>query len=244
MRSVGPALYPPTPRPPDMGEDDNRPHSQTLDRGILLLEHLADAEKDLTITQITEGLGLHRSIVYRILRTLEDHRLVTRTPSGSYGLGPGLAVLARAVSPDLQSVALPELSELANGTGMTAFVVVPDGDDAVTLVSVPPRHSQGHFAQHPGTRHPLNAGAPGLALLAGRPRRPGERKEVTEGRRRGWVRSRGEVVPGLSAVAAPIVRRDGSVVASVAVVFAGKADEPALAERVRETARQIGAELP
>jgi DNA-binding IclR family transcriptional regulator len=57
-------------------------------------------------------------------------------------------------------------------------------------------------------------------------------------------RSRGEVIPGLSAVAAPILRRDGSLVASVAVVFAGKADEPVLAERVMDTARQIAAELP
>jgi DNA-binding IclR family transcriptional regulator len=219
------------------------PHSQTLDRGLRLLEFLADAQKDLTVAQLSDGLGLHRSIVYRILRTLEDHRLVTRTATGSYILGAGLAVLARGVAPDLQAVALPELSELANACGMTAFVVVPDGDDAVTLVSVPPRHSQGHFAQHPGTRHPLDAGAPGLALLAGGPPRPGERREVTEGRRRGWVRSRGEVVPGLSAVAAPVMRPGGPV-ASVAVVFAGRADEPALAQRVMETARQIAAELP
>jgi len=229
---------------PESAKGSAAPQSQTLDRGIRLLEYLAEAEKDLTIAQITDGVGLHRSIVYRILRTLEDHRLVTRTASGSYGLGAGLAVLARGVSPDLQAVALPELSELANAVGMTAFVVVPDGDDAVTLVSVPPRLSQGHFAQHPGTRHPLNAGAPGLALLAGGPPLPGERKEVTEGRRRGWVRSRGEVIPGLSAVAAPMIRRDGSLVASVAVVFAGKADEPVLAERVMETARQIAVELP
>jgi DNA-binding IclR family transcriptional regulator len=219
------------------------PHSQTLDRGLRLLEYLADGQKDLTITQIAEGLGLHRSIVYRILRTLEDHRLVARTSAGAYRLGPGLAVLARGVSPDLQAIALPELSELANTVGMTAFVVVPDGFDAVTLVSVPPRHSQGHFAQHPGTRHPLESGAPGLALLAGGPPRPGERKEVTEGRRRGWVRSRGEVVPGLTAVAAPVMHR-GVPVASVAVVFAGKADEPTVARRVMETAREIAAELP
>ena len=229
---------------PESSKDSSVPHSQTLDRGIRLLEYLAEAEKDLTITQLTEGLGLHRSIVYRILRTLEAHRLVSRTPWGSYGLGARLAVLARGVAPDLQSIALPELSELANRVGMTAFVVVPDGDDAVTLVSVPPRHSQGHFAQHPGTRHPLNAGAPGLALLAGGLPVPGERKEVAEGRRRGWVRSRGEVIPGLSSVAAPIIRRDGNVVASVAVVFAGKADEPALADQVMAAAREIAAELP
>lgn len=79
------------------------PHSQTLDRGLRLLEFLADAQKDLTVSQITEGLGLHRSIVYRILRTLEDHRLVTRTATGTYILGAGLVVLARGVAPDLQS---------------------------------------------------------------------------------------------------------------------------------------------
>jgi hypothetical protein len=148
-------------------------------------------------------LGVHRSIVYRILRTLEDHRLVSRSSDGLCELGVGLAVLSRAVRRDLQAAALPELTYLADELGMTAFLVVADAAEAVTLLTVEPRHSSAHVAYRPGVRHPVDRGAPGLALLSGAARRSGERAEVAEARTRGWARSSGEVIPGMSSVAAP-----------------------------------------
>lgn len=205
-----------------------------------MLEALSAAGNEgLAIQRLADDLGLHRSIVYRIVRTLEDHRLVERTSTGNLVPGPGLAVLAAGVARDLQSVALTELPALADDTHMTAFVAVPSGDDAVTLVSVEPRSAAGWVSYRPGTRHPLGKGAPGLALLATGPAVAGERQEVSEARARGWARSAGEVVPGLVAVAAPVSARRGGVVASVAVVFAGSADEEALAARVMATARRM-----
>ncbi|WP_415856979.1 helix-turn-helix domain-containing protein, partial [Sinomonas sp. G460-2] len=57
-------------------------HSQTLSRGLRALEILADSRTPLTIAEVAESLGLHRSIAYRIIRTLEDHSLVERDDSG------------------------------------------------------------------------------------------------------------------------------------------------------------------
>jgi DNA-binding IclR family transcriptional regulator len=220
------------------------PQSQTLDRGIQVLHQLAAAGGEgLAVQRLADNLALHRSIVYRILRTFEDHGLVERTPTGNFVPGPGLAVLAASVARDLQSVALSELPGLAESARMTALVAVASGDDAVTLVSVEPRLSAGHVAYRPGTRHPLDRGAPGLAILAGGPPRPGERDEITEARRRGWARSAGEVIPGLTSVAAPVFNRSAGLVGSVAVVFAGDADEERLAGQVTATARRIGQRL-
>ncbi|GAA2436485.1 helix-turn-helix domain-containing protein [Actinomadura vinacea] len=222
-----------------------RPHSQTLDRGLRMLEVLAEADGPLSIAALADALGVHRSIAYRILRTLEDHRLVRRTTDGNCELDVGLATLARSVSGDLQSAALPELAEVANEVGMTAFLVVPDGPDCVTLVSVEPRHSVAAVAQRPGTRHPLARGAPGLALLAGGPARPGERPDVTEARRNGYTHSVGEVIPGLASVAVPVVSGKLGTIAAIAVVFLpDDTDEPAIAERLRKAARAIAAEVP
>lgn len=219
---------------------------QTLDRGVRVLELLADAPGALTIAQIADGLGVHRSIAYRLLRTLEHHRLVRRDANTNYRPGVGLAVLARTVDASLQAAALPELTELARDLGMTAFVVVRDGDDAVTLHTVEPRQSRVHVAYRPGVRHPMDRGAPGLALLAGGPIRPCERDAVTEARRRGWAWSRGEVLTGLSSVSAPIVVRDLGVVAAVAVVYLddGSADRDRLGRRVAAAAAAIARELP
>lgn len=45
------------------------PPSQTLSRGIRALEILAAADRPLSIAELAEALGVHRSIAYRILRT-------------------------------------------------------------------------------------------------------------------------------------------------------------------------------
>ncbi|MBX6765557.1 MAG: IclR family transcriptional regulator [Actinomadura rubrobrunea] len=221
------------------------PYSQTLDRGIQVLEILAEAEHPLTTAEIAAALGVHRSIVYRILRTLEDHRLVSRE-NGAYAPGVGLATLARGVSKDLHTAALPELAAVANELGMTCFVVVPDGDECITLLSVEPRQSVAVVAQRPGTRHSINAGAPGLALLAGMPAKPGERPEVGEARLRGYASTRGEVLPGMASVAVPIVSGTRGTVAAIAVVHTTgvETDEPAIAARLQRAARAVAAELP
>ncbi|WP_127819526.1 IclR family transcriptional regulator, partial [Microbacterium sp. CPCC 204701] len=142
------------------------PASQTLSRGIRLLEVLADAREPLTIDLLARRLDLHRSVVYRLLRTLEDHGLVARDSVGRVQLGPRLAALAAGVAHDLQAEALPELTAVANELGMTTFLAVLDHDECVTLVSIEPRHAVASVAQRPGTRHPVTRGAPGKAILS------------------------------------------------------------------------------
>lgn len=219
------------------------PYSQTLDRGLRVLEVLAAADGPRSIADLTRAIDVHRSVIYRMVRTLEDHRLVTRRPDGSYELGLGLAALARSVNPALQSAALPELSDLADDVGMTAFLVVPEGHEAVTLLSVEPRRTHVHVAYRPGVRHPIHRGAPGIALLAGRPPVPGEPENVTEARSRGWAHSYGEVLSGMRSVAAPVVDHRGGVPASVAVVYVAEVDTAELGKRVVAAALAVSERL-
>ena len=132
------------------------PQSQTLDRGIRILEHLAAVGTPQPIVEIGSALGLHRSITYRLLRTLEDHQLVERDAVGHYWLGLGVAGLARGVRTDLQTAALPRLTALVAELGMTAFLVVRAGDEAVTVASVEPQDTAAHVVYRPGTlqHHP------------------------------------------------------------------------------------------
>ena len=220
------------------------PHSQTLDRGIQVLELLAAAERPASITALAAGLGVHRSIVYRILRTLEDRRLVNRRTDGGYELGVGLQILARNVSRSLREAALPELAALAGELSMTAFLVVADREECVTLFSVEPRHTAIMVAARPGSRHPLDRGAPGLALLADGPPSPGERPQVAVARAVGYATSHDEVIPGLRSVAVPLLGGDGAVRAAVAVVYVNSEFSAArLGERLACAARAIAAQL-
>jgi len=178
--------------------------SQTLDRGLICLEFVAASDRPVSIDATATHLGVHRSIVYRLLRTLEHRHLVERNDDGDYLPGPYLAVLSRGVRRSLRSAAAPVLANLCQNLDMTAFLVVADGDEAVTVDSVEPTSLDAHVAYRPGTRHSIDRGAPGLALLAGRPPSAGERAEVAVARARGWAESRGEVIAGMASIAAPI----------------------------------------
>ncbi|GAA2645749.1 IclR family transcriptional regulator [Paractinoplanes durhamensis] len=201
------------------------PQSQTLHRGIRILELLAAAGSPQTIAEVGAGLGVHRSITYRLLRTLEDHRLVERDAGGRYWLGLGLTGLARGVRNDLQAAAGPRLNALAGELGMTAFLVVRAGDEAVTVVSVEPQDTAAHVTYRPGTRHPVDRGAPGVAMLIPEAPAASDRPELVAARETGWAVSFGEVLPGLRSVAAPVV----GARAAIAVVYV---DESADVERI------------
>src|SRR4029077_892041 len=173
-------------------------------RGLLCLELVAASDRPVSVDATAETLGLHRSIVYRLLRTLELRHLVERNQDGDYLPGPYLAVLSRGVRHSLRAAAGPVLANLCERLKMTAFLVVAARDEAVTIDSVEPTSLDAHVAYRPGTRHPIDRGAPGLALLAGRPPSAGERPEVAVARARGWAQSQAEVIAGMASIAAPI----------------------------------------
>jgi len=217
--------------------------AQTLARGLRVLDVLADAGRPLTIGEVAARLDVHRSIAYRLVRTLEDAALVVRNPQGALILGPHLATLARSVAPDLQSAAQPALQALADRLSMTAFLVVLDRTECVTLVTVEPRAAIASIAQRPGSRHSMLVGAPGIAIQsllttverAAMGLETPEQPEVEAARREGIASSHGEVIPGVSAVAAPI---RGAVRAAVAVLYVS-AEASAVADAVRATAAQL-----
>jgi DNA-binding IclR family transcriptional regulator len=222
------------------------PASQTLSRGIRVLEILADAREPLSIDEVARRLGVHRSVAYRLVRTLEDHGLIAREDSGRIAIGARMAALAAGVAHDLQAEALPELTAVANELGMTCFVSVLDHDECVTLVSVEPRHAVASVAQRPGTRHPVTVGAPGKAILSVLPERawpasvsPELRREVAGAAAQGWALSHDEVIPSLRAVAVPLVVRGRGPAAMAVVYLASDHDAAEIARRLRQSAQIV-----
>lgn len=222
------------------------PASQTLSRGIRILEVLSDARRALTIDEIAARLDVHRSIAYRLLRTLEDHGLVNRDAAGAVSLGARMAALAAGVAHDLQAEALPELTAIANELGMTCFLAVLDGTNCITLASVEPRHAVASVAQRPGARHPVTVGAPGKAILAQLPVTerpdgisPALRREVEAAAERGYATSHDEVIPTVQAVAVPLVLRGQRPCAIAVVHVATDLDDADIAARLQRSAAVI-----
>lgn len=226
---------------------DSPAGSQTLSRGIRLLEILADADRALSIAELADALGVHRSVAYRLLRTLEHHDLVTRDAGGLVSLGAGLAALSAGVARSLQQSALPVLNEIASELGMTCLLaVLLESGEVVTLVSAAPRQNVAVVSYRPGHRHPIGRGGPGKAILLGLPERswPADlsaevRAEVAESRANGYASSHDEVVPSLTSVAVPLTLA-GQPPASLAVIHVALThDEAEIAERLQLGARDV-----
>ena len=127
---------------------------------------------------------------------------------------------------------------------MTAFLVVRVGGEAVTVASVEPRDTAAHVVYRPGTRHPLDRGAPGLALLMPEAPATDGREALRQARRTGWASSHGEVIPGFRSVAAPILGPDGGARAAIAVVYVDeKADAVPIGHAVVAAANKVAAAL-
>ncbi|MCD2440665.1 helix-turn-helix domain-containing protein [Agromyces sp. SYSU K20354] len=217
-----------------------------MSRGIRILELLADAPAPLTTDEVAQSLGVHRSIAYRLVRTLEDHGLVVRDSASRITLGARMAALASGVSRDLQAEALPELTDIANELGITSFVVVLDQAECITLASVEPRHAVASMVQRPGSRHAVTVGAPGKVILSMLPEAEwpedvsdGLRADVAEVLVRGYATSHDEVIPSVQSVAVPLSLR-GRRPAAIAVVYIGPRDDHAeIAGRLQRSAATI-----
>lgn len=226
---------------------DTAPASQTLSRGIRILEILAAARGSLTIDEIAVRLEVHRSIAYRLMRTLEQHGLVGRDASGSVSLGPRMAALAAGVAHDLQAEALPELTAVANDLAMTCFLAVLDRDECITLTSVEPRHAIASVAQRPGARHSLAVGAPSKAILSALPLEEWPvdaderlRSDVADALARGYATSHDEVIPTVQSIAVALRLRAPHRPAALAVVHVGASEDPArIAARLHRSAAAI-----
>lgn len=214
--------------------------SKTLHSGLRVLEVLSVRGEGMTITEVADAIGVHRTVAHRFLRTLEAHRLVRRDRAKRFHPGPGLVPLAEPVDRDLRSAALPLLEELADRVGATAHLVAQEDDERVrALLVVEPRNASVHVAFRSGQLDRIDRGSAGLAILAARSARPGERPEVAEARRRGYAVSYSEVIPSVHGISAAVPgHRDGAPL-SVGISVFDLSAQDTLAAAVLATAAQV-----
>jgi DNA-binding IclR family transcriptional regulator len=182
--------------------------SQTLDRGIRALEIVAATPGGLTVQEVADRLGVHRTIAHRLLGTLADHHLIARAPDNRFRAGGGLIALAAGLQSTLRDTAMPIMRELAEELESTVVLLVREGEEVVGIAVAAPTNSTYHLAFRTGSRHPLGRGSAGICLLSALPPRAGERPEVTRARAQGFAVSKGEVEPGAHGLAVLIRQGD------------------------------------
>lgn len=205
--------------------------SQTLDRGLRVLKLLADTDHGLTVTELSSKLGVNRTVVYRLLATLEQHALVRRDLGGRARVGLGVLRLGRQVHPLVREAALPALRSLAEDIGATAHLTLVDGTEALAVAVVEPTWTDYHVAYRAGFRHPLDRGAAGRAILAAR----AAAGTVADP---GYTLTHGELEAGASGAAAPLLGVTG-VEGSVGVVMLADSVPERVGARVVDAAKEV-----
>ena len=212
---------------------------QSVDRALTILELLA-RDGEAGVTEIAGDLGVHKSTAFRLLATLEAHRLVEQIGDrGRYRLGVGNLRLAGATTArlDLVTEARPVCRQLAQDTGETVNITVRSETSALYLDQVTAKSSAVQSHNWVGQHIPLHATSNGKVLLSelgdeelkaalqalprvtdrtvtSRNRLRADLDQVTAD---GYAVAVDELEVGLTAAAAPIRSAHGDIIASMSV---------------------------
>lgn len=141
---------------------------QSVERAFALLETIAAAGGELTLSELSQRTPLPLPTIHRLLRTLVTMGQVRQLPNRSYALGPRLIHLGEVANRQLGALAKPAMRRLVEELGETSNLAVLD-DDRVTYVGqVPSPHAMRMFTEV-GQRVKLHYSGVGKAILASLP---------------------------------------------------------------------------
>ena len=143
---------------------------QSVERAIRVLEAFSPAVPRLTLSDLARRLGLPKSTVHNILKTLIALGYVERVDGDRYALGTAPVALAQSsrVCVELRDRAAPLLRELADVAHETVYLTSFDTDHVLYVYAIETR-SRLLARSAVGDRGPLHCTAVGKAVLAALP---------------------------------------------------------------------------
>src|SRR5205823_5429334 len=244
---------------------------QSVDRAARIIRAHAASPARLGVSELADRLGLAKTTVHGLLRTLHHHGLVEQHPdSDKYQLGPQLLQLSNRYLDlnELRARSLAWSELLATRAGEAVRVGVPHGNGVLVVHHVF-RPDASLQILEVGALLPLHATALGKAVLAyadpgevdavarrGLPKLTGRThttaaalvRELAAVREHGYALEREEAVLGEGGVAAPIFDRSSESIGAIGVAgprerVLKRGREAAVAGAVIEAARGISRDL-
>jgi IclR family acetate operon transcriptional repressor len=259
------------PKSQNGGRDRSERHSiQSVDRAMRLLEGIAEAGGETTLTELSQRTKLNISTCHHLLSTLVHRGYVAKVPvRRSYALGARILYLSNAcLQVDLPARAAPFIEQINAKTGETVHLAVLQGDAMMKIAKRESRHPVRVDTGTLGKTDAPHATASGKAMLAWLPEDDMRRvlangltrytpKTITEWpsliealrhvRRNGYALDDEEYQPGVICVGAAIRDHNGAVVGAIsASTPAMRATDQHLAlvrEEVVTAVRSLSAEL-
>ncbi len=238
----------------------------SVKKAFKILYAISDASSGLGISDLSKKLKIGKSTVHGITTALEELGVLVRDPlQKRYTVGYSLLELCRTAYAkiDLKDLARKPMEKLMAKVGETVFLGVLNGDH-VTIVDMVESRNEMKITSPPGTRLPLFAGATGRVLLSQiekeKAREMVQRKglarytsktvidqrqflrEIEKVKAQGHAVDDEEYIPGVRAVAAPLVLRSSPPAALWVVGFTSTLDDQkvkTVIREVQEAAREI-----
>lgn len=250
---------------------DAKSSVQSLAKAFRLLEAIAATETDLTLSELAGAAALDPGTTHRMLNTLMDLGYVDRTEGRRFALTLKVLDLGfRAIGRrDIRTLARPLLRTLVDEVSEAASLGVLDGSDVLYVERIRAGMTRLGVDIRVGTLIPAANSVIGWAILAflppaeqarilALPSRQRDFRDVRQPadldtrlaavRRQGYALGGSLVSNDLTALAAPVLDRDGFPVAAVSVAAPGMrltADElrDRALEPLRKTAQLIASGL-
>ena len=152
-------------RSPAQGERHN---IQSVDRALYLLETIAEAGGEATLTELATRTGLNISTCHHLLATLIQRGFAAKVPGRRlYALGARILYLGHAcLQVDLPRRAQPYLEAINRATGETVHLAALQGDAVITLAVREARHAVRVDTGKIGKLEAPHATSIGKAILA------------------------------------------------------------------------------
>ena len=242
----------------------SRYRAPALEKGLDVLELLAEEKTPLNLSAISQKLGRSSGELFRMLQVLEYKGFITSAENGAgYVLTNKLFALAMTQAPvrSLVETALPVMRKLTQDIGQSAHIAVASEDQIVVITRIERPGDLG-FSVRIGYRREIATATSGLVLFAyqndetrklwlKRCRLKGDAAEDFV-RRANVVRERGHheaashFVRGITDLSAPILRGDVAM-AALTVPFVHSnplvMDMTHAVEHVRSAAAQISEDI-
>jgi len=227
-------------RPPRARNGSERHNIQSVDRALYLLETIAEAGGEASLTDLANRTGLNISTCHHLLATLIQRGFAAKVPGRRlYALGARILYLGHAcLQVDLPRRAQPYLDEINQTTGETVYLAALQGDSVVTLAVRESHHAVRVDTGKIGKVEAPHATSAGKAIMAWLPedeiRRmlSGGMKRFTANtitdfsalteslrlvRRNGYAIDREEFLPGVVCVGSAIRDQAGTVIGAMSV---------------------------
>lgn len=236
-----------------------------LEKGLDILELLADARQGLSQNQISAGLGRSIGEIFRMLEVLERRGWITRSAGdGTYRLSLRMFELAhrQAQIRQLVAVALPLMQRLAYDTRQSNHLVVHHDRRILVVAQVDSPEAMG-FSVRVGAHFPFRVDRVSARtysafqpperrqelideMVANDPSPPSRaslQRQVSAIARRGFEEKESDTLPGITDICCPILDRFGHAIATLTQPYLRQRDVRRSVAESREAQLQTAAAI-